>query len=514
MADNEKSGMGMLCKLVGDLGAVTCGKRVDDAIVKSCVSGEYPRVGFGAFLGEVADQIEREHAEELAAAKRDMTEEAREVVERLRALKHSGYDWRWTAVNRAIGIEGNGGTPENRWGNTIDRLCDLIEHGGKQDVDVAALRELADDLESVEVDGIGTDYARGYEFACGYAAALVRKAIEGAPVDLATAAGNLVARCRPCRERREAAADWVEAQGGLGAVKQRMLPERLCGFDFTSRCLDLADACVVEYDEAHWVETMADVKAVVEEHRRTLVKIGRMLGVGEGDMPPLPEVLFGELDKRLMPPDMEWPRDAEGRRFEFGDAFLDAGDGEHVFHSVELRDNAAAGLSARVVMRGSTTSEYDGVAYSVRRGERVKRPAPAVLGADGKPIVEGETVYYSTWATCPGEKAGVVAVAHDDVSPRAARKPWVRYVDGGWDYANILTHTPPDTQERIDEGKRKETSDYWCCGKYADCDACAQFPGGENPYNHYGVRDCAVAQGMDIARREQGLDARTSGGAE
>lgn len=34
----------------------------------------------------IADQIEREHAEELAAAKRDLTDDAREVVERLREL--------------------------------------------------------------------------------------------------------------------------------------------------------------------------------------------------------------------------------------------------------------------------------------------------------------------------------------------------------------------------------------------------------------------------------------------
>lgn len=193
-------------------------------------------------LGGIADQIEGE-------AKRDLTKDAREVVERLRGLY---VDCGWQDVFDALfGITFSPTGAELR-----DRLCALIEHGGGQDVDVAALRELADDLESVEVDGVGTDYARGYELACGCAAALVRKAIEGAPepdpcetiargkapgaaeahaaVDAAQAvmpsaegAGDesIGANVRQCE--RQAAADLVEKLGGVGVCAAAMVADLL-----------------------------------------------------------------------------------------------------------------------------------------------------------------------------------------------------------------------------------------------------------------------------------------------
>ena len=59
-------------------------------------------------------------------------------------------------------------------------LTDEAREAAGQGVGVAALRELADDLESLEVTTSSTDLASGYEQGCEYAAERIRKAVEGA----------------------------------------------------------------------------------------------------------------------------------------------------------------------------------------------------------------------------------------------------------------------------------------------------------------------------------------------
>lgn len=138
------------------------------------------------------------------------------------------------------------------------------------------------------------------------------------------------------------------------------------------------------------------------------------------------------------------------------------------------------------------------------RNDRVKRPAPEALGADGKPIVAGETV----WGILSGIE-GTVSSLNDDSTA------YVEWDDGRWspciDCCN-LTHTPPDTQERVDEDKKKTFRDYWDCWGVT-CRECPADIDGKAPMVHYGVRNCSIAQGMDIARRQAELDKRT-GGAE
>lgn len=99
-------------------------------------------------------------------------------------------------------------------------------------------------------------------------------------------------------------------------------------------------------------------------------------------------------------------------------------------------------------------------------GERVERPAPEALGADGKPIVEGETVWLdeahsrcagscgfedgNKYSLCGIERQEMLTVedAHIEVDGRE----YVRVCTcGAWCHASWFTHTPPETQERIDE---------------------------------------------------------------
>lgn len=158
-------------------------------------------------------------------------------------------------------------------------------------------------------------------------------------------------------------------------------------------------------------------------------------------------------------------------------------------------------------------------------GERVERPAPEALGADGKPIVEGETVWLdeahsrcagscgfedgNKYSLCGIERQEMLTVedAHIEVDGRE----YVRVCTcGAWCHASWLTHTPPDTQQRIDEDKGKKGTEYWRCVGFL-CGDCPAEIDGKRPSDRYGVLNCSIAQGMDIARRQADLDARKGG---
>lgn len=158
-------------------------------------------------------------------------------------------------------------------------------------------------------------------------------------------------------------------------------------------------------------------------------------------------------------------------------------------------------------------------------GERVERPAPEALGADGKPIVEGETVWLdeahsrcagscgfedgNKYSLCGIERQEMLTVedAHIEVDGRE----YVRVCTcGAWCHASWLTHTPPDTQERIDDDKGKKGTEYWRCVGFF-CGDCPAEIDGKRPSDRYGVLNCSIAQGMDIARRQADLDARKGG---
>lgn len=150
-----------------------------------------------------------------------------------------------------------------------------------------------------------------------------------------------------------------------------------------------------------------------------------------------------------------------------------------------------------------------------------------MLGADGLPIKVGDTVWlvdeYSQYAGSNGSANGneysllgvdpqeTLFVEYDRLV--VSGKNYVRLSTcNAWCHASWLTHTPPDTQERIDEDKKKLMYEYWEC-KSSKCGECPATIDGKKPSLYYGVRSCSTAQGMDIASRQHELDKRT-GGAE
>ena len=120
--------------------------------------------------------------------------------------------------------------------------------------------------------------------------------------------------------------------------------------------------------------------------------------------------------------------------------------------------------------------------------DRVDRPAPEALGADGLPIKVGETVYDT-------ETGGAYVV----------RLPYAGtgktfFEDGSCRDPAYLTHTPPETQERIDDDATLPPREYY-----------ARHIGHD-----VGLKDDAEvteAMVLDLLRRQRELDARKGGDA-
>lgn len=196
------------------------------------------------------------------------------------------------------------------------------------------------------------------------------------------------------------------------------------------------------------------------------------------------------------------PRDEDGEPVQFGDDDIDWD------YTAECRVPGSRLNATAVDIRGkliaTTFDKIVAVAKTDERG-RVKRPAPEVLGGDGLPVVASETVYpiSGDWIGDPLEVAGI----DRDGSVRVSLpdgKGWTCYL------ADFLTHTPPDTQQRIDEDARKSARSYWdCFGK--SCVDCSAMIDGKRPWRWYDTDSCETAQTLDLLRRQRELDARKGG---
>ena len=134
-----------------------------------------------------------------------------------------------------------------------------------------------------------------------------------------------------------------------------------------------------------------------------------------------------------------------------------------------------------------------------------KRPAPEVLGADGKPIKVGETVYPidGEWIGIPLEVSGIESPTSVKVY-LSAGKSWTTF------HADSLTHTPPDTQERIDADAQKDHIEYWQCSDI-ECGECPSKIDDMTPQERYECNGCDSAMTIDLLRRQRELDARKGG---
>lgn len=205
----------------------------------------------------------------------------------------------------------------------------------------------------------------------------------------------------------------------------------------------------------------------------------------------------------------DWPEPRDGEKFRdyLHRCFLPRPrfeDGEPV-QSSDMEEIGAF-ATYRVYMNGSWEFEPDKYEdetspklWDVQFGaksERVKRPAPEALGADGKPIVEGETVYRLS----DGTAWKVTKLHHSEHRISVVSVGGKGVTSGGRFLTSEYTHTLPDTQERIDDDATMHPAAY--CAAYG-------IDLGDDPDREKSTTSMIA----DLLRRQREYDKR-KGGAE
>jgi len=224
-------------------------------------------------------------------------------------------------------------------------------------------------------------------------------------------------------------------------------------------------------------ELAQDRKEAVEESKKPMWWFRAAIERGEG----WPEPREGEsfrhyLDRCFLPR----PRFEDGEPVQFGDE-TDKLNGVEKF--IFLRSGAGC----------CQMQDADGNICNVYPSDRVKRPVPEVLGADGLPIVVGEVVYPIDvyWLGAPLNVIEIESLSVKVALPNG--KGWTMFG------ADRLTHKEPDTQERIDCDAKEDPCAYF--GIFV-CEGCPADKNGES---------CDEIMIIDLLRRQRELDARKGG---
>lgn len=154
---------------------------------------------------------------------------------------------------------------------------------------------------------------------------------------------------------------------------------------------------------------------------------------------------YTDMEQRIL--DM-WPKFEDGSYVWFGDAYIDAGgDDEEVVIAVFRKEYAnLVGL--------------DGFYTRLNPSERVKRPAPKVLDADGVEIKVGDTVWHEDGTMLRVDGFGGIEDGETIVNVHVIRGavPWIAV------RSLSLTHVQPDSWERLEEDATMSPWSY--CDRY------------------------------------------------
>lgn len=186
---------------------------------------------------------------------------------------------------------------------------------------------------------------------------------------------------------------------------------------------------------------------------------------------------------------IERPRFEDGEPVQFGDKFVSPFDSDNHETVAEIAVNS----EGRYLLRIGDKCGW----YAYEPGERVKRPKPQVIGADGKPVKVGETVYAVGYDRFEGpcevtelKVGGFATVRWNDNSSGAVM-------------ASRLTHEQPDSLERIQQDAVKASLDYWGCKSHISCNECPALIDNKKPRDHYGVSNYSRAMTCDLLRRQR-----------
>ena len=204
------------------------------------------------------------------------------------------------------------------------------------------------------------------------------------------------------REHAEDAetAAWVRGHGGLDALKRRV-------------------------DAALYYESVAKVL------------LSRLGALNAADEPAAAREAMDRLEGRATPEGYAWPRDERGEKVLVGSDFVDELERVHIVTSIRF-------LKGEVALHWNPEEPEE--CMCLHPGERVRRPAPKVLDADGMEIRVGDTV----WDVDSGTEYEVVGIHTDEDSPvRVMRTDDTHLAKAT--KPSQLTHERPDSWERLEE---------------------------------------------------------------
>ena len=172
------------------------------------------------------------------------------------------------------------------------------------------------------------------------------------------------------QEDRDAIA-WVREHGGLESVKAQRR--------------ESMPRAAYERKKAGFLDHIAECETALGRRREAISELNRRASDLTREN--------AELRKRAMPEGYEWPRYESGEPLRYEDRYVYDGREREVWH-VDFDSYGEA-----------TILNKDGTRFHPDKGERVKRPAPKVLDADGVEIREKRDV----WWICEGDERGVHA---------------------------------------------------------------------------------------------------------
>lgn len=193
----------------------------------------------------------------------------------------------------------------------------------------------------------------------------------------------------------------------------------------------------------------------------------------------------------------------DGEPAQFGDRFVNDKGNDSTLSSLNYTKGAHGYVSANGGQRHEVTN-------------RLKRPKPQVLDADGVPIVVGDKVWLLPGKHCEtfplyGYKAGVEYTVSGNESAIHKGDGRICITGGdctyGYPMPEQVTHREPDTQERIDRDAMKGKYEYWGCTG-SECHNCPALVDGKKPNQRYGILWCGCAMRLDLLRRQRELDGR------
>lgn len=191
------------------------------------------------------------------------------------------------------------------------------------------------------------------------------------------------------------------------------------------------------------------------------------------------ELAYTDMERRIL--DM-WPKFEDGEYVMYEDEF--EFDGE-----VKTAYGFNFGVGGRVFICSDKGSHV-----RLPNGERVKRPAPKVLDADGVEIKVGDTVWHEDGTMLRVDGFGGIEDGETIVN--------VHIIRGATQWSAVrslsLTHTRPDSWERLEKDAKKGNCEYLGRSQ-SSCDGC--YLNGKSACDEY-VKIDLVRRAKALAEKE------------